>query len=222
MGGPSYEKILQAAENVLDALDEIGETWCCLVGGLAVKLYGTDHRVSDLDILVLSPDTDQRGVQDALVELQPDRFLLQRPREPNVDFMKLYYRIPGTKHRIKIDLLLSTTPELEIPQALRPSHFVYSNNLPLAPLYFTLYHKLLGWDKRITAKASWRRKKAWVKDSPDILGLCDIAANQGLRPLSKSHMGREYRVNFQSRAQAFVRRYGGDAGEKFRRIGFRV
>lgn len=215
MDRPSFNQIFKAARNVLRALYRISETRCCLIGGLAVKLLGADHDVSDIDILVLDPETDQRDIQDALIDLYPDDFGLEYPEQPNVSFMKLFYHIPGVGYPIKIDLLLSTAPGVEIPRTLRLSHFVWPYGLPVAPIYFVLYHKLLGWEKRIE---SGRLEQARDKDCPDILNLCIIAASQSVRPLSKSHMGREYLYKFWERAENFVKWYGGDSGKKFRRI----
>jgi hypothetical protein len=41
----SYDECYWAAEYVLEALDAIGEAWCCLVGGMAARLYGVDRLV---------------------------------------------------------------------------------------------------------------------------------------------------------------------------------
>jgi hypothetical protein len=45
MSGPSYNNFLFAAKNVLEALEDIGETSCCLVGGMAVRLRGIRREV---------------------------------------------------------------------------------------------------------------------------------------------------------------------------------
>ena len=53
MPGPAYSDMLSAADDVLQALEDIGETWCCLVGGLAVRLWGVqEHVVKASRILV--------------------------------------------------------------------------------------------------------------------------------------------------------------------------
>lgn len=41
----SYDECFLAAENVIDALSNIGETWCCFVGGMAAKLHGVSRHV---------------------------------------------------------------------------------------------------------------------------------------------------------------------------------
>ncbi|KIM29828.1 hypothetical protein M408DRAFT_328632 [Serendipita vermifera MAFF 305830] len=222
MSGPSYNSILTAAGNIIEALKGVGETWCCLIGGLAVNLLGVSHYVADIDILVLRPQMDKETVQDALVYRWPYNFSLETPLTPGADFMKLFYHIPRTNHKIKVDLLFSTELDLEIPYGLQAGHFVYSGNLPLAPLYFVLYHKLMGWDIRISSPENWKRSKASQIDAPDIISLCVIAARESLIPLSKSHLGREYLYNFHSRVEAFVSWYGDDARRLFRRIGFPV
>jgi hypothetical protein len=45
MSGPSYDNFLFAAKNVLEALENIGETSCRLVGGMAVRLWGIRREV---------------------------------------------------------------------------------------------------------------------------------------------------------------------------------
>ena len=135
--------------------------------------------------------------------------------------MVLYYRIPYTRYEVKVDLLLSTEPDLEIPYSLRPSHCSFIDNLLVAPLYFVLYHKLIGWDHRVDSPDDWRREKA-AKDYQDIIGLCRCISRDRIQPLSKAHMGRLYLDNFSRRADTFVDWYGKTAGVWFRRIGFNV
>ena len=156
------------------------------------------------------------------MNLQPDNFYILPPRRPNPTFMKLFYRIPRTPHNIRVDLLLSTVPELEIPRFLIWKHFVYLNQLPVAPLHFVLYHKLLGWQERTNAQEPWKRKKARETDKDDIIGLCVIAYRNRLRPLSKSHMGGQFLDNFRRRADDFVQNHGRIARTWFRRLHFHV
>ncbi|KAG8831546.1 hypothetical protein FRC17_002997 [Serendipita sp. 399] len=218
----SYNEYSQAAWLVLDALSDIGETWCCLVGGLAAELHGVDRTSKDLDIAVLRPDMSAREIQDALVDLYPARFYLERPRDRNADFLKLMYRIPYTNHVIRVDLLLQNNPDLEIPSTFHRNHFVMINQLHVAPLYFVLYHKLLGWERRIYAPQYWKRRQAHEKDHDDILELCFLLYRAGIQPLSKAHMGRLYLENFKSRAEDFAERYEGIARTRLRMIGFDV
>jgi hypothetical protein len=157
-----------------------------------------------------------------LVNLQPDHFELHFPERPGAEFMKLKYQIPGTFYKINIDLLLSTAPNLEIPSSFRRSHFVHLNHLPVAPLYFVLYHKLLGWEDRVNSSEEWKQRRAAEVDHPDIISLCSIADRYGIKPLSKSHMGRVYLSNFRRRANDFLERYGGETENDFRRLGFPV
>jgi len=157
-----------------------------------------------------------------LVEKHPKRFYLESPRNPFATFMKLYYRIPHTTHTVKVDLLLSNEPDLETPTTLRASHFKYINQLPVAPLHFVLYHKLMGWEKRTESGETWKSKKADSTDYHDIVDLCNVCFEMGLRPLSQSHMGRSYRDTFESRAESFAGSYGRNAKKRFRKIGFSV
>jgi hypothetical protein len=41
----AYEYCFYAAEQVLEALSEIGETWSCLIGGMAARLHGVSRHV---------------------------------------------------------------------------------------------------------------------------------------------------------------------------------
>jgi hypothetical protein len=136
--------------------------------------------------------------------------------------MLLRYRIPGTRRSIKIDLLLQSESAVEIPKNFHVKHFLWINNLPVAPLYFVLYHKLLGWQWRLKTGPGWRRKDAHTKDHDDIYRLCVKMGEEGSLPLRKTHMGRLYKDNFLVRATAFCKMYKGDEGRAFRTIGFDV
>ncbi|CAG8671569.1 16461_t:CDS:2 [Acaulospora colombiana] len=175
----SWDECYWAADYVLDALAEIGETWSCLVGGMAAKLHGVDRIVKDLDIAILRPDMSEEEIQDALIDYDSDRFYLERPRNRTAEFFKLMYRIPNSTHVIKVDLLLSSHPDLEIPWSFHRNHFVEINGLQVAPLYFVLYHKLLGWEIRINSYQLWKQYQANDKDYPDIISLCDILYRAG-------------------------------------------
>ncbi|KAG8847575.1 hypothetical protein FRC20_002734 [Serendipita sp. 405] len=223
MGLPYYE-CFDAAEYVLDALADIGEHWSCLIGGMAAKLHGVDRVVKDLDIAILRPDSSEEDIQDALVDYDSSRFYLERPRDRRASFYKLMYRIPDTTHVIKVDLLLGDNSDAEIPRTFHRNHFVEIDGLRVAPLYFVLYHKLLGWDLRTDDRRLWKRNQANEKDYPDIIALCKIIYRLGMRPLSKGHMGREYLDNYQRRAE-FIASYYNDsdlARRQLRRIGFNV
>jgi hypothetical protein len=234
----SYVECYWAAQYVLEALDDIGETWCCLVGGMAARLYGVDRLVKvvrpvtlgcmlaelvqDLDIVVLRPEMSEEDIQNALVDYDSDRFYLERPRDRTVDFYKLMYRIPNTTHVIKIDLLLNDNPDLEIPWTFHRNHFVIIADLKVAPLYYVLYHKLLGWELRINSYQRWKQDQANSKDYTDIIALCDLMYRSGVRPLSKAHMGRQYLDNYQRRAEYFAETYGSIARDRLWRIGIDV
>ncbi|PVG01276.1 hypothetical protein CPB86DRAFT_781853 [Serendipita vermifera] len=202
------------------ALEELGQT-CCLVGGLGVRLNGKNDRpIKDLDIIVLNRNVDVSDLQDALVEHNAGLFYLVRPQTRGADFMKLYFRIPRTQHKIKVDLLVSSEHDVEIPRTLNANHFEYLNGLDVAPDYFLLYHKLLGWDCGITSDEAWKVQKANTVDYTDILFLCDVLYDEGIDPLDKSHLGRRYLINLETRAHEFCETYGRGATRRFQRIGF--
>ncbi|KAG8780982.1 hypothetical protein FRC20_002735 [Serendipita sp. 405] len=223
--GLSYDECYQAAGNVLDALADIGEDWTCLVGGMAAKLHGVERRVKDLDIAVLHPYKSEEDIQDDLADHYSGRFYLVPSQDPTQTFLKPMYRIPGTTHNIKVDLLLGSDPAVEIPSTFHRNHFVEIDGLPVAPLYYVLYHKLLGWDIRSSdPKRHWKRKQAREKDYPDIIALCQLLYNNRIRPLSKGHMGRLYLCNYQARAEILADYYAdeGQARTHLRRIGIYV
>jgi hypothetical protein len=156
------------------------------------------------------------------VRRYPTEFFLRRPRNRKANWMLLRYRIPGTSRSIKIDLLLQSEPAVEIPTTFHRNHFLFINDLPVAPLYFVLYHKLLGWDWRLKTGPGWRKKDAHSKDHDDIYALCLKIGKEGSLPLRKTHMGRLYKTNFFTRAAAFCNMYKGDERRAFQMIGFDV
>jgi hypothetical protein len=161
-------------------------------------------------------------LQDTLIEEYPDSFYLVKPQMRGAKYMKLYFRIPRTHHAIKVDLLLPSEPDLEIPRALKSKHCEYLNSLDVAPDYYLLYHKLLGWDCRVNADEDWKVRKAHNVDYEDILFLCDVLYDQEIEPLDKSHLGARYLRNLSARAAEFCDMYGRRASKRFRKIGFDV
>jgi hypothetical protein len=159
-----------------------------------------------------------------LVSRRRNDFYLAVPKKPGATFKILKYRIPGTLRTIKIDLLLSNEPNVEIPRSLLPSHFVSRNGLPVAPIYFVLYHKLIGWEDRVNSLTGWRQRKAANVDYPDIINLCHIADEFDVKPLSKTHMGAVYLQNFRIRANRFMEHYDwrSTPTSAFRQLGFPV
>ncbi|PVG01275.1 hypothetical protein CPB86DRAFT_699861 [Serendipita vermifera] len=223
MSKRTYDNCLFAAQLVLAALREIGEVWCCLVGGMAIRLNGKRGReVKDLDIIILNASADSRSIQIALVQRYHDLFFLVPPKDRAATFMKLYFRIPKTPHTIKVDLLLSSIPILEIPPSLHASHFARLHSFNVAPIYFVLYHKLFGWNLRHHAPEKWNNEKAKDVDYPDIIYLCDRIYQLRIQPLSKTHLGKQYLEKFAERAKVFCDLYGGFERRMFKRIGFSV
>lgn len=170
--------------------------------------------------MIIQPEADERSIQLALVQRFPTEFFLRRPKDHTATFMKLYYSIPRTVHSIKVDLLLSTNPILEIPTGLHPNHLQIINGLRVAPLYFVLYHKLFGWDLRLHSGVEWQQDRANDQDYFHIVRLCDRAYQLKLLPLSKVHMGESYLNKFQTRARSFAAQYGRRERRLFRRLGF--
>ncbi|PVG01342.1 hypothetical protein CPB86DRAFT_753070 [Serendipita vermifera] len=220
---PTYTQCLKTAEYVLWSLKAVGEPSCCIVGGLGIKLYGIKRTMKDVDIIVLKPNRNQMAVKQALCDLDPERFSLKDPRQKNATFKRLMYHVPKSLRLIEIDLLFADEPEVEIPRGLTIQQAAILSNLPVAPLHFILYHKLLGWADRVDAvKRPDKRAKARTKDRSDILQVCRLLESEDVRPLSKRHFGQLYLRRFRERARAFVERYGDEAGLAFRSIGFSV
>ncbi|KAG8831547.1 hypothetical protein FRC17_002998 [Serendipita sp. 399] len=218
---PSYKEMHLAALHVILALHKIGESWCCLVGGMAAKLHGVQRdRVKDLDIAVLRSGRSQAEIKRRLCKYDPEAFFLELPRRKNADFLLLKYEI-REGCRIRIDLLLHNNPEAEIPPSLHWNHFEWISSMPVAPLYFVLYHKLLGWEWRMGTGEGWRVHDANNKDYEDIIQLCDLLRDQSIVPLSKSHLGRAYLKEFPRRARLFANTYG-EARRRLYEIGFDV
>lgn len=46
MSDLTYQQLHDATSFVLDALSGIGETWCCVVGGMAIRLNGRQRTVA--------------------------------------------------------------------------------------------------------------------------------------------------------------------------------
>jgi hypothetical protein len=181
----------------------------------------------DLDIIVLNRYANVDKIQASLVSHKPESFYLGKPLKKGVKrygstFKKLYYRIPGTQRGIKVDLLVMSKPDVEIPRTLKQDHFEYLNSLDVAPDYYVLYHKLLGWDCRINSANKWKVQKATEVDYSDIIFLCDLLYESGVAPLDKSDLGRTYLRNFTERATKFCNMYGRSTTKRFKRIGFEV
>jgi hypothetical protein len=170
----------------------------------------------------LNPSANTLSIQLALIQKFPDRFFLVPSKNKAATFMKLHCEIPKTSHTIKVDLLLSSIPVLEIPATLYQSHFVSLHSLDVAPIYFVLYHKLFGWHLRYHAPEKWNNEKAREVDYPDVIYLCDRIYQLRIQPLTKTYLGKQYLEKFAERATLFCGIYGGLAKRMFKRIGFSV
>lgn len=230
---PNLFYYLSAARDIMNYLEILGERQTCLIGGLAVRLQGIiippsetpnqnprTRRIPDIDIVILK--TSKKDIAEIQRDLElnwPERFFLVPSVKPGATFKKLHYRVPLTSLSIKVDLLMSDAPELEISPHLHWNHFEVIDGLRVAPIYFLLYHKLLGWEKRISSEEKYHHIKIKLRDIPHIEGLCKLARQRGQLPLSKSHMGRLYLNNLRYRAADFTHHYQG-TNRLFRQIGF--
>ncbi|KAG8822750.1 hypothetical protein FRC18_010960 [Serendipita sp. 400] len=232
----TQEELWKAAKFVFDALKEVGETECCLVGGAALFLHGVkrdvNRRIQDLDIIIFGKSR-QVLLKESLSRRFPNNFCLKDPRQPsshylrntvkpNTDLKLLMYKVPGKDYSIKIDLLMQSEPAVEITGRLGISHTVVKDGFPVAPLEFLLYHKLLGWERRSTSTLRHNLEKAKCQDYNDIIEVYRLIRRQQLSPLRVPYIGALYTTRLQARVQRFIISHGERERRRFRVIGFAV
>ncbi|KAI8989242.1 hypothetical protein BD414DRAFT_536534 [Trametes punicea] len=173
----SSSQILDIARRVI-ALFEGRGLKCCLMGSLASYLYGVPRTPNDVDVVVLSTVYTQEDLKTMLV--QDDRqFLLVRSRNPRATYRVLWYRLPGSYQRCKVDILIPGI--LNVPAV--PYRYIVSpkpHYLPVMPPIPQLLLKLQGWaDHRISPRADMRAKQ--YLDVRDIDSLLEIVCRRNLR-----------------------------------------
>ncbi|KAI0672033.1 hypothetical protein C8Q78DRAFT_718606 [Trametes maxima] len=170
-------QVLDVAREVV-SLFEQRDLKCCLMGSVASHLYGVSRAPNDVDIVVLSADYTQEELKSMLVE-SSSRFMLVRSRNPRATYRVLWYRVPGTYERCKVDILIPGI--LNVPAV--PTNSVVMNarhNLPVMPLIPQLLLKLQGWeDHRASTRRDMRFKQ--YLDVRDIDALLEIVCDKGVK-----------------------------------------
>ncbi|KAG8847574.1 hypothetical protein FRC20_002733 [Serendipita sp. 405] len=214
----TQEELWEGVEYTLDAIGQVsGQSRSCLIGGTALCLHGLRKDTGDIDLLVfLRPKCEKClnkscCIRSSLVRNFPDRFSVRDAKKPGADYMVLLYWTPLTRCPIKVDILVSTDPKVEIPNSLGMDDTDELSGYPVAPLEFLLYHKLLGWQKRMESEYEYEREKAKTKDKNDILSLCSHLATNGLRPLDVAFGSSRYNGRLRLRSERFIREYGNEA-----------
>ncbi|KAG9054252.1 hypothetical protein FS842_005681 [Serendipita sp. 407] len=207
-------ELWDAARYTLRALEDIvAESF--LVGGAALYLHGLQRDVGDLDFVALPCCEEcircQHCIKRALVNEYPERFYLKDSVKPDAKYQILMYKVPLTGNSIKIDILTREDPGVEIPDELGIEHTVVPSDFPVAPLEFLLYHKLLGWQRRMRSRYPNYRETAMTKDKDDTYNLCSLLYDNGLRPMDVSFGSIDYRELLGKRADLFILKHGSEA-----------
>ncbi|KAI0819365.1 hypothetical protein BC628DRAFT_1333201 [Trametes gibbosa] len=155
-------QVLGVAQKTIEILEEKGLK-CCLMGSAASYLYGVERtpnassshssaNINDVDLVVLTNTYGQESLKELLVRAN-SQYTLVRSRNPRATYRVLWYRIPDTFQRCKVDIL--------IPGIL---------NIP----------DLQGWaDHRASHRADMRSKQ--YLDVHDVNALLKIVHKRGLR-----------------------------------------
>ncbi|OSC99235.1 hypothetical protein PYCCODRAFT_1373451 [Trametes coccinea BRFM310] len=177
MVGLSISQILEVARKVI-VIFEQRKLRCCLMGSVASYLYGVSRQPNDVDIVVLSTVYSQEALKEMLVH-DDKQFQLVRSRNPRATYRVLWYRIPETYQRCKVDILIPgilNVPAVQYRYITSPKpHY-----LPLMPLIPQLLLKLQGWaDHRVSHRSDMRAKQ--YIDVRDVDALLDIVCRKRLR-----------------------------------------
>ncbi|CDO77362.1 hypothetical protein BN946_scf184787.g11 [Trametes cinnabarina] len=170
-------QIIEVARKAISIFERHGLK-CCLMGSLASYLYGVSRIPNDVDLVVLSTVYSQEALKEMLVRADK-QFQLVRSRNPRATYRVLWYQIPGTYQRCKMDVLIPGI--LNIP-AVQYRYIVSRKpyHLPLMPLIPQLLLKLQGWaDHRVSSRSDMRAKQ--YLDVRDVDALLEIAYSKKIR-----------------------------------------
>ncbi|KAL7284879.1 hypothetical protein ACG7TL_002193 [Trametes sanguinea] len=177
MIGLSISQILEVARKVI-LIFEQRKLRCCLMGSVASYLYGVSRHPNDVDIVVLSTVYTQEALKEMLVR-DDQQFQLVRSRNPRATYRVLWYRIPGTYQRCKVDILIPgilNVPAVQYRYIISPK----PHHLPLMPLIPQLLLKLQGWaDHRVSHRSDMRAKQCI--DVRDVDALLEIVWRKKMR-----------------------------------------
>ncbi|KAI0365374.1 hypothetical protein BV20DRAFT_1028094 [Pilatotrama ljubarskyi] len=170
-------QILDVARVTVDIFERRGLK-SCLMGSVASYLYGVSRTPNDVDLVVLTTVYTQESLKEMLVQ-DNKQFTLVRSRNPRATYRVLWYRIPGTYQRCKVDILIPGI--LNVPVV--PEEHIFTkapHYLPMMPLIPQLLLKLQGWSDHRASPRSDMKFKQYV-DVLDIDALLEIVCKRKLR-----------------------------------------
>ncbi|KAG5636239.1 hypothetical protein H0H81_008669 [Sphagnurus paluster] len=194
-------EIDMAARTAIATLKTAGVPHACFVGGMACKLLGNTRRpnvsiasspnnlssdptiVQDLDILCLTSTWTQEALKQRLVALDAGFYLIAA-RSPLATYKVLWYRLPVTDSRVKVDLLfpgVMNIPVIPPTRIITPSTDAYANRdkLRCAPPALVLLLKLQAWQDHRDAFESRFWGKQYV-DADDLMALLPVVCAMGV------------------------------------------
>ncbi|KAH9848592.1 hypothetical protein C2E23DRAFT_889036 [Lenzites betulinus] len=170
-------QVLDVARRTIEIFEEKGLK-CCLIGSVASYLYGVKRTPNDVDLVVLTHIYGQEYLKEVLVRADA-QYTLVRSRNPSATYRVLWYRIPGTFQRCKVDVLIPgilDIPDVPLARISTPSPHL----LPAMPLIPQLLLKLQGWrDHRASHRTDMRLKQ--YTDVRDVNALLKIVQTRQLR-----------------------------------------
>ncbi|PPQ93057.1 hypothetical protein CVT25_011933 [Psilocybe cyanescens] len=168
------------AKKVVDILQNIGVE-SALFGSLACHLYGNERAPNDIDIITFPPSgrlMTAEWVKQAIYNGDPENFVLEYGKNPNITYRVLYYRVTDDlapsntfhKDKCKVDVLLPGT--LHLP-CLTSYNIKWRENLPVVPFSLLLLQKLQGWDDHRRMPEPYKFEKH-VVDASDVQSLLQL------------------------------------------------
>ncbi|KZV75030.1 hypothetical protein PENSPDRAFT_731971 [Peniophora sp. CONT] len=179
---------------------------CCLVGSGATSLWGVPRVPNDIDLVVMTVTHTQEDLKRILASEDPN-FSLVPSSNPRNTYKVVWYTVPGSYTRVKVDVLLPGV--MNIPTITKERFVWFSNNtLPSMPLLPLLLLKLQAWDDHRTA--SLRRMDLREKqhvDVADINVLLPIAKKAGVHRSEGNHLPSSFLDAADRRVRSYVVAY---------------
>jgi hypothetical protein len=171
--------------------------------------------------IVVNTFYDAEQIKEIIVDTD-NRYFLQRPRQRNSPYKKMFCRLPGwyTHARcVKVDILVPPSGKLGLPEILE-SEIPVISDIPVMPFFALLVMKTQGWwDHRVSPRTDFRTKEDG--DVVDVEALLDHATDENVDYEEERASGR-YTSEFMDKALLHVRRFVSLHGRrwKWRAIGF--
>ncbi|VDB83089.1 unnamed protein product [Peniophora sp. CBMAI 1063] len=199
---PSSSDIRAASLKTITIFKQKGLA-CCLVGSGATSLWGVPRVPNDIDLVVMTVMHTQEGLKRMLAAEDPN-FALVPSSNPRNTYKVVWYTVPGSRARVKVDVLLPGV--MNIP-SIAPERFVWfkNNTLPSMPLLPLLLLKLQAWDDH--RSASFRRTDLREKqhvDVADIDVLLPIAKKTGVHRSKGGYLPRSFLDAADRRVRSYV------------------